>query len=65
MIGAVSALSKELVMVEVGPSSEENDPSTAETQVRHDFSIVQGFQVVGAEDHGRRQRRPIKLGATL
>ncbi len=38
-------------MVEVGPSSEEQDPSAVQPQARHDFSVVQGFQVVGAEDH--------------
>ena len=36
-------------MVEVGPSSEENDLSAAQSQARHDFSSVQGFQVVDAE----------------
>lgn len=39
-------------MVEVGPSSAENDLSGAQPQPRHDFSVVQGFQVVGGEDHG-------------
>jgi ATP-dependent RNA helicase SUPV3L1/SUV3 len=39
-------------MVEVGPGSEENNPSAAQPQARHDFSVVRGFQVVGAEDHG-------------
>jgi ATP-dependent RNA helicase SUPV3L1/SUV3 len=43
---------RELVMVEVGPSSEEQDPSAAPPEAHHDFSVVQGFQVVGAEDHG-------------
>ena len=43
---------RELVMVEVGPSSEEQDPSAVQPQAHHDFSVVQGFQVVGAEDHG-------------
>jgi ATP-dependent RNA helicase SUPV3L1/SUV3 len=38
-------------MMEVGPGSE-NNPSAAEPQARHDFSVVQGFQVVGAEDPG-------------
>ena len=37
------------MMVELGPSSEENNPPTAEPQARHDFSGVQGFQVVGVE----------------
>ena len=36
-------------MVEVGPSSEENDLPAAQPQARHDFSSVQGFQVVDAE----------------
>jgi ATP-dependent RNA helicase SUPV3L1/SUV3 len=39
-------------MVEEGQGSVENDLPAAEPQPRHDFSVVQGFQVVGAEDHG-------------
>ena len=39
-------------MVEEGQGSVENDPPAAEPQPRHDFSAVQGFQVVGSEDHG-------------
>jgi ATP-dependent RNA helicase SUPV3L1/SUV3 len=39
-------------MVEEGPGSVENDLPAVEPQPRHDFSVVQGFQVVGAEDHG-------------
>ena len=39
-------------MVEVGPGSADNDPSAAHEEARPDFSAVQGFQVVGAEDHG-------------
>jgi ATP-dependent RNA helicase SUPV3L1/SUV3 len=39
-------------MVEEGQGAVENDPPAAEPQLRHDFSVVQGFQVVGAEDHG-------------
>ena len=42
-------------MVELGPSSEENNPPAAEPQARHDFSGVQGFQVVGVEGHGASQ----------
>ena len=38
-------------MVEVGPSSEEKDLLAEQPQPRHDFSVVQGFQVVGGEDH--------------
>jgi ATP-dependent RNA helicase SUPV3L1/SUV3 len=38
------------MMVEVGPSSEENNQSAAQPQPRHDFSGVQGFQVL-AEGH--------------
>ena len=53
------------MMVELGPSSEENNPPAAEPQARHDFSGVQGFQVVGVEVHGARQRRATKLGSTL
>ena len=37
-------------MVEEGQGSVENDPPAAEPQPRHDFSVVQGFQVVGGED---------------
>jgi ATP-dependent RNA helicase SUPV3L1/SUV3 len=43
---------RELLMVEEEQGSVENDPPAAEPQPRHDFSVVQGFQVVGAEDHG-------------
>jgi ATP-dependent RNA helicase SUPV3L1/SUV3 len=38
-------------MEEEGPGSVENELTVAEPQPRHDFSHVQGFQVVGAEDH--------------
>jgi ATP-dependent RNA helicase SUPV3L1/SUV3 len=38
-------------MIEAGPSDGEKDLSVAPTQLRHDFSVVQGFQVVGAESH--------------
>jgi ATP-dependent RNA helicase SUPV3L1/SUV3 len=38
-------------MVEEGPASVDNDPPAVEPQPRHDFSVVQGFQVVDAEDH--------------
>ena len=46
---AQSARIEEGVIVEVGPSSEENDLPAAQPQARHDFSSVQGFQVVDAE----------------
>jgi ATP-dependent RNA helicase SUPV3L1/SUV3 len=39
-------------MVEEGQGSVENDLPAAEPQLRHDFSAVQGFQVVGSEDPG-------------
>jgi ATP-dependent RNA helicase SUPV3L1/SUV3 len=39
-------------MEEEGPGSVESDPPVAEPQPRHDFSQVQGFQVVGAEQAG-------------
>ena len=39
-------------MVEEEQGSVENDLPATEPQPRHDFSVVQGFQVVGAEDHG-------------
>jgi ATP-dependent RNA helicase SUPV3L1/SUV3 len=41
---------RELLMVEEGQGSVEHDPPAAEPQPRHDFSVVQGFQVVGGED---------------
>jgi ATP-dependent RNA helicase SUPV3L1/SUV3 len=47
---------REHVMIEVEPSSVEEDPSAARTPVRHDFSVVRGFQVVAAEDHGTAQQ---------
>jgi ATP-dependent RNA helicase SUPV3L1/SUV3 len=40
-------------MVEEGPGSVENNLPAAEPQPQHDFSVVQGFQVVGAEGSGR------------
>jgi ATP-dependent RNA helicase SUPV3L1/SUV3 len=40
-------------MVEEGPGSVENDLPAAEPQPQHDFSVVQGFQVVGAEGLSR------------
>src|SRR3984885_15008957 len=46
---------EELVMVEVGPSSKEKDLLAEQPQPRHNFSVVQGFQVVGGEDHGAAQ----------
>ena len=52
MIRCSLRASGNVVMVEVGPSSEENNPPAAEPQARHDFSGVQGFQVVGVEGHG-------------
>ena len=44
-------------MIEVEPSSVEEDPSAARTPVRHDFSVVRGFQVVAAEDHVAVQKQ--------
>ena len=38
-------------MVEEEPGSVDNDLPAVEPQPGHDFSVVQGFQVVGAEDH--------------
>jgi ATP-dependent RNA helicase SUPV3L1/SUV3 len=37
------------VTIEAGPDDGEKDPLAAPTQAPHDFSVVQGFQVVGAE----------------
>jgi ATP-dependent RNA helicase SUPV3L1/SUV3 len=48
---------REHVMIEVEPSSVEEDPSAARTPVRHDFSVVRGFQVVAAEDRGTAQKQ--------
>jgi ATP-dependent RNA helicase SUPV3L1/SUV3 len=42
-------------MMEVGPGSEDNVLPATELPPRHDFSHVQGFQVVGAEGHGLAQ----------
>src|ERR1700678_1211167 len=38
-------------MVEEEPGSVDNDLPAVEPPPRHDFSVVQGFQVVDAEDH--------------
>ena len=43
-------------MSEVEPKSVEKAPSTEETRARPDFSIVRGFQVVGAEEHAAAQQ---------
>ena len=42
-------------MIEAGPGEGEKDPLAATTQASHDFSVVQGFQVVGAEHRGAEQ----------
>jgi ATP-dependent RNA helicase SUPV3L1/SUV3 len=47
---------RELAMIEVEPSSVETDLSTATAQIQHNFSVLQGFQVVGAEDHLAAQK---------
>ena len=39
------------MMIEAGPGDGEKDPSAAPTPACHDFSVVQGFQVVGADHH--------------
>jgi ATP-dependent RNA helicase SUPV3L1/SUV3 len=44
-------------MVEEEPSSVDNDPPAVEPPPRHDFSVVQGFQVVDAEDHRSARAR--------
>jgi ATP-dependent RNA helicase SUPV3L1/SUV3 len=41
-------------MMEVEPGDEKNDLSATEPQARHDFSVVQGFQVVGVDDGAAR-----------
>src|ERR1700722_17623548 len=56
---------EELVMVEVGPSSEEKDLLAEQPQPRHNFSVVQGFQVVGGEDHGAAQAGDQAWGGAL
>src|SRR5277367_6573495 len=43
------------MMIEAGPGDGEKDPSAAATQPSHDFSVVQGFQVVGADRHAAGQ----------
>jgi ATP-dependent RNA helicase SUPV3L1/SUV3 len=43
------------MMIEAGPGDGEKDPSAPPTQPSHDFSVVQGFQVVGADYHGAGQ----------
>jgi ATP-dependent RNA helicase SUPV3L1/SUV3 len=43
------------MMIEAGPGDGEKDPSATPTQPRHDFSVVQGFQVVGADHHAAGQ----------
>src|SRR5271166_1283837 len=43
-------------MSEVEPKSVEKSPSTEETWVRPDFSIVRGFQVVAAEERAAAQQ---------
>src|SRR3984957_7486302 len=51
MIGWEPARPEELMMVEEEPGSVDNDlPALESPQPRHDFSVVQGFQVVDAED---------------
>jgi ATP-dependent RNA helicase SUPV3L1/SUV3 len=37
------------MMIEAGPSDREEEPSAPPTPMRPDFSVVQGFQVVGAD----------------
>lgn len=37
------------MIIEAGPSDGQKDPSAAPTQTSRDFSVVQGFQVVGAD----------------
>jgi ATP-dependent RNA helicase SUPV3L1/SUV3 len=39
------------MMIEAEPGDGEKDPLAAPAQVRHDFSVVHGFQVVGADHH--------------
>jgi ATP-dependent RNA helicase SUPV3L1/SUV3 len=39
------------MMIEAEPGGGARDPSPAPTQTRHDFSVVQGFQVVDADHH--------------
>jgi ATP-dependent RNA helicase SUPV3L1/SUV3 len=39
------------MMIEAGPGDGEKDPLAAPTQARHDFSVVQGFQVVDPDRH--------------
>ena len=48
-------------MIEAGPGDGEKDPLAAPTQPRHDFSAVQGFQVV-AEHHAAGQNEGDEQG---
>jgi ATP-dependent RNA helicase SUPV3L1/SUV3 len=43
------------MMIEIGPGDGEKDPSVAPMQAHHDFSVVQGFQVVAADRHAGEQ----------
>jgi ATP-dependent RNA helicase SUPV3L1/SUV3 len=43
------------MMIEAGPGDGEKVPSAAPTLTRYDFSVVQGFQVPGADHHVARQ----------
>ncbi len=50
------------MMIEAGPSEGEKDPPAAPTQRRHDFSVIQGFQVVGADHLAAGQRAALDEG---
>ncbi len=43
-------------MIEIGPTPAETDQSPTNAPAGHDFSVLQGFQVVGAEDRLAAQK---------
>ena len=49
-------------MVEAGASDGQNHPLAATMQMGHDFSVVQGFQVVGADHLAARQNAGVDEG---
>ena len=59
-------------MIEAGPGEGEKEPLATPTQAPHDFSVIQGFQVVGGEhravdqdaefDDGWRERSEARIG---
>ena len=50
------------MMIEAGPSEGERRSPAAPTQTRPDFSVIQGFQVVGADHLAAGQRAALDEG---